>query len=390
LVDTDHAGLGAGEQQAIAGYGVAQRAQPVAVHASDHPIAAERADPGRPVPRLHHGVAVAVEIAVRLGHGLAFGPRIGNQQALDHRQGAADADHRFEHVVEHRRIGAAGLDDRLDVGHVVAIDGGRHARLMRLHPVDVALQRVDLAVVSDDAERLRQMPGRKRVRRVALVIDGEVGDEAFVEQIGIERGQLLGQEHALVDHRPAGHGADVELLNRLLHRRLLDAPADDIEIDLELFFGRAEAVGDHDLLDLGPGRVRLLADDLDVHRYLAPAVDRVAVGQDLALDDDAAALLGAQVGAWQKDLADAELPLAGHLPLATDVLLEEILRNLHVDAGAVAGLAVGIDGAAMPHGLQRGNAGLDDLPARLAVDGGDQPDAAGIMLLRPVIESVGC
>src|SRR5262249_53820392 len=95
-----------------------------------------------------------------------------------------------------------------------------------------------------------------------------------------------------------------------------------------------------------------------------------------------------EIGARQKDLADAELSLAGHLPLAADVFLEEILRDLHMNAGAVARLAVGIDGAAVPHGLQRGNAGLDDLPPRPAVDGRDQANAAGIMLLRRVVESV--
>ena len=40
-------------------------------------------------------------------------------------------------------------------------------------------------------------------------------------------------------------------------------------------------------------------------------------------------------------------------PLPADMLAEEILRDLDVDAGAVAGLAVGVDGAAVPDGLQR-------------------------------------
>ena len=55
--------------------------------------------------------------------------------------------------------------------------------------------------------------------------------------------------------------------------------------------------------------------------------------------------------------------------------------HFDMDAGAVAGLAVGIDRAAVPHRLQRIDAGRDDFAARLAVDRGDQADAAGIMLL---------
>src|SRR5262249_10992071 len=123
FVDVDYVGLKTNKQQPITSYRVAQRTQPIAVHACDHPIPTKNTDRDRPVPRFHYGVAIAVEIAVRLRHGLAFGPDVKNQQAFDHRQGTANADHRFEHVVEHRGIGAAWLDDRLDVGHVIAIDG---------------------------------------------------------------------------------------------------------------------------------------------------------------------------------------------------------------------------------------------------------------------------
>ena len=84
-----------------------------------------------------------------------------------------------------------------------------------------------------------------------------------------------------------------------------------------------------------------------------------------------------------RELAAADL-LAG----AADILAEEILRDLHMDAGAVAGLAVGIDGAAVPDRLQRGDAVLDHLAARLAVERGDQPDAAGIVLVGGIVETV--
>src|SRR3954468_16253852 len=129
-------------------------------------------------------------------------------------------------------------------------------------------------------------------------------------------------------------------------------PADDVEIGLERFLADAAAVGDHDLLDLGARGVRLLADHADIHRHLAPAIDRVAVVQDLALDDDAAALLLAEIGAGQEDLADRELRRADLLAALADEILEEGMRDLHMDAGAVAGLAVGIDRAAMPDRFQ--------------------------------------
>jgi hypothetical protein len=62
------------------------------------------------------------------------------------------------------------------------------------------------------------------------------------------------------------------------------------------------------------------------------------------------------------------------------------MRDLHVDAGAVAGLAVGIDRAAVPHRLQRLDPHQHDLAPRLAVDRRDHADAAGIVLVGRIVE----
>src|SRR4030095_3350675 len=62
--------------------------------------------------------------------------------------------------------------------------------------------------------------------------------------------------------------------------------------------------------------------------------------------------------------ADAVLGGAGVLPLLAKIFLEELLRDLHVDAGAVTGLPVGVDRPAMPHRLQRRARRLPHLPPR--------------------------
>src|SRR6185312_17486896 len=85
---------------------------------------------------------------------------------------------------------------------------------------------------------------------------------------------------------------------------LLDAAADDVEVELEAFDLVAARVGDHDLLDLGPRRIGLLADHVDVDRHLAPAIDGVAEIENLGLDDGAAALLAVEIGARQEHRAD--------------------------------------------------------------------------------------
>ena len=68
----------------------------------------------------------------------------------------------------------------------------------------------------------------------------------------------------------------------------------------------------------------------------------------------------------------------GVWPDARDRSSKKSLRQIDMHAGAVAGLAVGIDRAAMPDRLQRIDGRVDDPAARLAVGRRDQADAAGI------------
>ncbi len=76
-------------------------------------------------------------------------------------------------------------------------------RPARRHPVAVAADRVDLAVVGDDPERLRERPRRERVRREPRVDQRELGGVARVGQVREERLELRRREHALVDQRAA-------------------------------------------------------------------------------------------------------------------------------------------------------------------------------------------
>ena len=168
---------------------------------------------------------------------------------------------------------------------------------------------------------------------------------------------------------------------------LLDAPADDVEVDLELVVIDAALVGDHDLLDLRPAGVRLLSDHGRIDRHLAPALDAVAEAENLRLDDAPAKILRAEIGLGQKHHADGKPPALGALAGCLHMLPEEVLRNLDVNAGTVAGLAIRIDRAPVPYRLQRRDAGLDHIAARRAVERGDQADTARIVLESGIVEA---
>ena len=61
---------------------------------------------------------------------------------------------------------------------------------------------------------------------------------------------------------------------------------------------------------------------------------------------------------------------------------EERVRDLHQNAGAVAGARIGADGAAVFEIAENVERVGDDLMRLLALDVGDEADAAGILLHR--------
>ena len=127
------------------------------------------------------------------------------------------------------RVGAAGTDDRQDPGEVVAEELRGELRLARAHPVDVAAQRVDLAVVRDHPVRVRELPAREGVRRVAGVHERQRRGRALVLQVRVVGGQLRRRQHALVDHRAGREARDHEVRPG----GELGEPADHVQLALE-------------------------------------------------------------------------------------------------------------------------------------------------------------
>ena len=53
----------------------------------------------------------------------------------------------LEHVVEHGRVGAVEINDRKNFGEIGAEQARSHHGLTRVHPINIAAQRVDFTVV---------------------------------------------------------------------------------------------------------------------------------------------------------------------------------------------------------------------------------------------------
>ena len=156
-----HAGFRGHDHQAAVGDQIAAGAQAVAVELGADDAAIGEGHVGGPIPRLHERGVIFVESLDVLGHGRIVLPSLGDQHGHHVRQAAARQRQQLHGVVEHRRIAAAGRDDGQELLDVVAEERRGQHGLPRVHPVDIAAQRIDLAVVADVAIGVRQLPARE-------------------------------------------------------------------------------------------------------------------------------------------------------------------------------------------------------------------------------------
>ena len=196
--------LGAEDHQVVVGDPVAQGAQAVAVQAGAHLGAVGEHDGGRAVPRLlQRGVELVERAQLRIHGGIVL-PRLGDQHHQRVGQGAPAEVEQLERLVQAGRVGAAGSGHRQQAREVLAEGVGGHHALGGEQAVAVADHGVDLAVVGDGAEGVRERPGREGVGRDARVDDRQLRGEPRIAQVEVELVELGGGEHPLVDHHAGG------------------------------------------------------------------------------------------------------------------------------------------------------------------------------------------
>ncbi len=392
LRDRQDPHLGGHDDAAVAGHEITRGPQAVAVEGrADLPPIGE-SDRRRTVPRLHQRGVVLVERAPLLVHQRIAGPGLGNHHHHRMRERIAALHQEFERVVETGGVGLALVGDRPQLVDVVTEPVGRHRGLARGHPVDVAAQRIDLAVVRDHPVGMRERPSRKRVGGEALVHERERALEILVVEIGIIGGELVGQEHALVDdgaagdrHRiVAGKPALLACIDRIRHRLAQDVePALELLLVLDLLAATDEYLQVH-----GFGRLHRLPERRIVGRHLAPAEERHALALD-HLGIDVADHLPPVGIARHEQGADRVFAGLGQTETEPRRLLgEELVRDLHQDAGTVARARIGADRAAMLEIAEDGERVLDQLVRRPALDVGDEADAARILVEGGIVKAL--
>jgi hypothetical protein len=391
--DVEHADLARHHHQVVPGDVVARRPQAVPVQRGAHPRAVGEGDGGRAVPGLHQAGVVLVEGLLLRAHRLVPAPGLGDHHHHGLRDGAPRQVEQLEHVVEHGRVRPLEVDHGQDLPDVVAEQVGPHHRLAGVHPVDVAAQGVDLAVVRDVAVGVGAAPGGEGVGGEARVHQGDGRLHRRVAELGVEGEELGRVQHPLVDQGAAAEGRNVELAalgNGRARDGLLHQPAHHVELALEghvvgerLGPGHEE-LGDDRLARLGGGAERGV-----VGGHLAPAEEADALLRQHALEHADAGLPAGRV-LRQEHHADAVGPGAGEPDAGLGRgPLQEGVGDLGEEAGAVAGVLLRARGAAMLEVHEHPQGVAHDGVRLAALDVADESEPAGVVLVPGVVEALG-
>ena len=201
--DVEHADFGRHDDEVVLRHVVARRPQAVAIeHGADDRAVGER-DRRRAVPRLHQRRVVLVErLAARRdivscsahGSGIIIRIACGSDRPVMTRNSSTLSKVAVS-LPPSRMTGRIFFRSSPSTSDV-------EQPLARAHPVDVAGQRVDLAVVRDVAVRMRQRPRRERVRAEPLVHERQ---RRLRGPDRVRSGNIVsiwsGRQHALVDQR---------------------------------------------------------------------------------------------------------------------------------------------------------------------------------------------
>ena len=195
---------------------------------------------------------------------------LGHHKRHGMRQREARHYKKLEHVVKAGRVAHARLHNGRQLLDVAQGVRAEHA-LPGLHPSAVSAYGVYLAVVGQQAERLRQTPRRERVGGEARVYQGQSAGEVFVGEVGVILPQLEAREHTFIYDVLRRQRAHVEVL---VGHAAFYALADEVQRALELRQAVVSYARNEELLDVGLARECGLAEAVGLRGHVAQVHQR--------------------------------------------------------------------------------------------------------------------
>ena len=387
----EHARFGGKNNQPVLGNRIPRGPQaiPVQNRANVPPI--RKRQHGRAVPRLHQTGMIFVKIPLLFAHLPGVFPGFRHQHHHCVRKRAPRKVEQFERIVENGRIADALGQDGQQLLHIVAEEFRFEQRLAGVHPVEIAPKRIDLAIVAQKAKRLRQRPLRQRVRREPRMHHSQRAFHARIDQVRIETGQILAQQHPLVDERAGRERANVKragLGHVGLRHGMFDHLPDNVQLALERFLVRRLFAAPHQRLpEFRLHGRRRLPRGIRANRDAAPPDPLLPFRPDGFFHRAAAKRLRPRVPR-QKNHAGRICP---RRPRARAQVLQRLrqkgVRRLNQDARAVARPVVASAGRAVRQVVQHFEPFLHNIVARFVLHRANETDAACVMLVKRVVKA---
>ena len=306
----------------------------------------------------------------------------------------------LQHLVERRGVGRIRGADREQPLEVTGNQVGIQKRFAGPHAIPVAANGVDLPVVGDEPERVRQGPGREGVGGEPRVHDRDGTLGPLIAKIRVVERQLLRGEHALVDDGATGQRGEIQSAAVGLEVRCdpLRAFTQRVHEPVELQPRRRDAVvvewsADEQLAHERHTAPRRLTDVGLVHLdgQVTPAQDsEVLLGGDVLHPGDRTSS-GVRIGRKKTDSRGKSV-LAVEVcrrQVELDHLTQKGVGNLHQDAGAVTAVGLSSGRAAVIEVLEGKKAVGDDRMGTPSVDVGDHRHTTGIDFVVRVVQTLG-
>ena len=233
--------LGGHDHQSVVGDAIARGSQAVAVERRTDLATIGKGKRSWTIPRLHHRRMELVERTPAGVHQGVIFPGFRDHHHDGMRDRITRHHQQLEAIIKRGCIALAGIHNRIELAQIVAKNGRLHGALARPQPVVIALDRVDLTVVSDQSIRVSKRPFGERVGRKALMHEGKRRDNAGVSKIDVIATDLIAEQQAFVNDSTSAHRrhkvlatmGEIECLNRVA-RHL----SDHVQLALE-------RIGDH-------------------------------------------------------------------------------------------------------------------------------------------------
>ena len=256
------------------------------------------------------------------------------------------------------------------------------------HPVAVALDGVDFAVVAHHPERLSKRPSGEGVGREALVIERNGYLVIRIGEIQIECAQRGWHGKRLVGNQATGKRRHVEAVDFL--GALFDFAAAEVKLTLKMIGIHRLRARQNQVLDLRACLQRDPTESVRVHRHFAPADFHDTTAGDDLFSESADFVGFSGVFRWKKEHSDGEIRVVFDLEAELGRrFAEKRVGDLGEHAGTIAGFHVRIHRAAMGHAANRGQCVIKHLVAAFSMNLGDGTHAAVVMFLGKPMQGTG-